>query len=143
MPVRPVPPMLATSAEKLPAGEDWTYEVKWDGYRTLALKQGKRVTLLSRNLKDATAQYPSVARTVQTVNADTVLLDGEIVALDEQGRPSFQALHHQSAHHVVYYAFDVLNVNGRDLLKTPLDQRRSLVGDVLKGTQLLTSDPLP
>ena len=91
--------MLATSAEKLPAGEDWTYEVKWDGYRTLALKEGPRVTLLSRNLKNATAQYPAVARNVQTISADTVLLDGEIVALDENGRPSFQALHHQSEHH--------------------------------------------
>jgi bifunctional non-homologous end joining protein LigD len=74
--------MLATSAEKLPAGEDWTYEVNWDGYRTLVFKQGPRVTLFSRNLKDATSQYPSVARSVQTITVDTVLLDGEIVALD-------------------------------------------------------------
>src|SRR5947209_15066723 len=108
MPVRPVPPMLATSAEKLPAGEDWTYEVKWDGYRTLALKDGPRVTLLSRNLKNATAQYPTIARSVAQLRAEAALLDGEIVAVDEHGRPSFQALHHQSADHIVYYAFDVL-----------------------------------
>src|SRR4051794_12925961 len=96
MTLRPVRPMLAMSADKLPSGDEWTYEVKWDGYRTLAAKDGDRVTLFSRNLKNATAQYPSVARTVAQVRADTALLDGEIVALDEQGRPSFQALHHQS-----------------------------------------------
>jgi bifunctional non-homologous end joining protein LigD len=98
--------MLATSAARLPTGDDWTYEVKWDGYRTLALKNGPRVTLLSRNLKDATAQYASVARGVALIRAETAILDGEIVALDEDGRPSFQALHHQSAHKIVYYLFD-------------------------------------
>jgi bifunctional non-homologous end joining protein LigD len=75
-------PMLATSAAAIPRGAEWTYEVKWDGYRTLALKQGTRVKLLSRNLKDATAQYPSVARAIAQVHGDAVLLDGEIVALD-------------------------------------------------------------
>ena len=74
--------MLATSATKLPVGDEWTYEVKWDGYRTLALKQGGRVKLLSRNLKDATGQYPGIAKAVAQVHADAALLDGEIVALD-------------------------------------------------------------
>src|SRR5205823_4549788 len=102
--------MLATSAKTLPVGDVWTYEVKWDGYRTLALKDGQHVTLLSRNLKDATSQYGSVARSVAHVNAKSALLDGEVVAIDEEGRPSFQALHHQSAHTLVYYAFDLLHV---------------------------------
>ena len=69
--------MLATSADKLPVGKEWTYEVKWDGYRTLALKEGSRVTLLSRNLKNATAQYPTVARSVAQLGAEAALLDGE------------------------------------------------------------------
>jgi ATP-dependent DNA ligase len=56
--------MLATSAARLPEGDQWSYEVKWDGYRTLAVKDGARVTLLSRTLKDATTQYPRVARAV-------------------------------------------------------------------------------
>jgi bifunctional non-homologous end joining protein LigD len=135
--------MLAKSADTLPIGADWTYEVKWDGYRTLAAKDGQRVRLWSRNLKDATAQYPSIARSIAEVHTDTALLDGEIVALDENGRPSFQALHHQSAHILVYYAFDVLHVNGRDTIKVPLTERRSQLAGIVASTRVLRSDPLP
>ena len=135
--------MLACSADKLPVGSDWTYEVKWDGYRTLAAKSGQRATLWSRNLKDATGQYPSVARGVADIHADTALLDGEVVALDEHGRPSFQALHHQSAGVLVYYAFDVLHLNGRDILKVPLEERRAHLANLVAGTRILSSDALP
>jgi bifunctional non-homologous end joining protein LigD len=135
--------MLATSAGKLPVGEEWTYEVKWDGYRTLAVKQGQGVKLLSRNLKDATPQYPSVARAVAQVHGDAVLLDGEIVAVGPDGHPSFQALHHASAHAIVYYAFDLLHLNGRDLMRVPLQERRAALADVVRGTRVLRSEPLP
>ena len=135
--------MLATSASKLPRGEEWTYEVKWDGYRTLAWKQGARVKLLSRNLKDATGQYPSVARAIAQLHADAALLDGEIVAIDDQGRPSFQALHHQSSKAIVYYAFDLLHLNGRDLTRTPLEERRAALVPILERTHVLRSEPLP
>jgi len=141
--LRGVYPMLAVSAPKLPVGGDWTYEVKLDGYRTLAVKEDRRVILLSRNLKDATGQYPSVARTVAQLRAESALLDGEIVALDENGLPSFQALHHQSAHRIVYYTFDILHLNGRDLMKTPLDKRRRALAELLKNTEVLRSEPLP
>ena len=135
--------MLASTAATLPEGDHWSHEVKWDGYRTLALKDGSRVKLLSRNLKDATNLYPAVARDVATLRATSVLLDGEAVAVDEKGRPSFQALHHQAAHTVVYYAFDLLHLDGRDLTATPLDERRVLLATVLKGSRLLRSEPLP
>jgi bifunctional non-homologous end joining protein LigD len=135
--------MLATSADRMPVGADWTYEVKWDGYRTLAVKHGARVTLLSRNLKDVTTQYKSVARSVAQLTADSVLVDGEIVAVDAEGRPSFQALHHQAAHAIAYYAFDLLHHDGRDLLKTPLDERRVKLARLLEGGAVLNSDPLP
>lgn len=135
--------MLASSAETLPAGPDWTYEVKWDGYRTLAAKSGQRVRLWSRNLKDATSQYPTIARGVAQIHADTALLDGEIVALDEDGRPSFQALHHQSVHVLVYYVFDVLHIGERSLLKVPLEERRTELAKLVDGTRVLRSDPLP
>jgi bifunctional non-homologous end joining protein LigD len=136
--------MLATSAAALPVGDLWSYEVKWDGYRTLALKDGARVRLLSRNLNDATANYPSVARAVADLRAEQALLDGEVVAIDEQGRPSFQALHHhRAAHAVVFYAFDVLHLNGEDLTSRPLDERRAALASLVAGTQLLRSEPLP
>jgi bifunctional non-homologous end joining protein LigD len=71
--------MLASAAAQLPEGRQWSYEVKFDGYRTLALKDGPKVKLLSRNLKDATRLYPSVAREVARLQADSALLDGEVV----------------------------------------------------------------
>jgi DNA ligase D-like protein (predicted ligase) len=135
--------MLATTAGAVPVGRDWTYEVKWDGYRTLVRKDRGRITLLSRNLKDATAQYPGVARAAAAARGDALLLDGEIVALDDEGRPSFQSLHHQSAHVIVFYAFDLLHLNGRDLMRLPLDERRAALAPVLAGTDLLHSEPLP
>jgi bifunctional non-homologous end joining protein LigD len=135
--------MLATSSTALPRGADWTYEVKWDGYRTLAFKDGARVKLFSRNLKDATSQYPAIARAVAQLRADVALLDGELVAVDDKGVPSFQALHHQSAATVVFYAFDLLHLNGRDLLAQPLDERRAALAPLVDGTAILRSEPLP
>jgi bifunctional non-homologous end joining protein LigD len=82
MPLPVVRPMLATRAAAVPAGGDWTYEVKWDGYRTLAYKEGARVRLLSRNLSDATAQYPAIAKAIAAVARRSVVIDGEIVAVD-------------------------------------------------------------
>jgi bifunctional non-homologous end joining protein LigD len=81
MAVRPVTPMLATAAAALPRGDDWTYEVKFDGYRVVAVKDGQRVTLFSRNLKNVTRQYPSVVSAVATLK-ETAMIDGEIIALD-------------------------------------------------------------
>jgi len=136
-------PMMATPASALPVGEDWSYEVKWDGYRTLALKDGPRVRLFSRNLKDVTGAYPSVTRTLGELKAAAALVDGELVAIDEQGRPSFQALHHQAAHVVVFYAFDLLLLGGRDLTREPLESRRKQLAAAVTGTSILLSEPLP
>jgi bifunctional non-homologous end joining protein LigD len=136
-------PMMATLAPTLPVGEKWSYEVKWDGYRTLAVKEGPRVRLFSRNLKDVSAVYPSVSRTVGKLKAETAILDGELVAMDEEGRPSFQALHHQSAAAVVYYVFDILQESGRDLTREPLDVRRTRLAAAVAGTPILLSEPLP
>jgi bifunctional non-homologous end joining protein LigD len=135
--------MLATSAAELPEGGLWSYEVKWDGYRTLAAKEGPRVRLLSRNLNDATATYPSVAKAVGGLRAETALLDGEVVALDASGRPSFQALQNRRAQAVAYYAFDLLHLDGMDLTRRPLDERRQALATVVAGTQVLRSEPLP
>jgi DNA ligase D-like protein (predicted ligase) len=137
--------MMATPAATLPAGADWSYEVKWDGYRAQAIKNGPSVSLVSRNLKNITRQYPGVVKAAAGVCADSAVVDGEIVAIDNDGRPSFQALHHASLEGVslVYYAFDLLYLNGRDLTRAPLAERRAALRGVVAGSGLLLSEPLP
>src|SRR5438552_17508917 len=137
--------MMATRAVALPAGADWSYEVKWDGYRAEAVKNGAAVSLVSRNLKSITRQFPRVADWVSRIHAESAVLDGEIVALDGDGRPSFQALHHWSLEglSLVYYAFDLLHINGRDLAHAPLEERRAPLGDVTGDSGVLVSETLP
>src|SRR5688572_22375350 len=99
--------MAARVVEKLPEGDEWLYEVKFDGYRALLLKDGGNVRIRSRNDKDLTNAYPSVAAAGRRLKAAQAVVDGEIVASDGRGRPSFQALQHRAAHpdHViVFYA---------------------------------------
>src|SRR3954470_16264293 len=143
--LKAVAPMMATRATSLPVGADWSYEVKWDGYRAEAVKSGAVVSLASRNLRDITRQYPDVARAVAGLSATAAIIDGEIVALNRDGRPSFQALHHASLAGVtlVYYAFDLLHLNGRDLMRAPLDERRAALRAIVAGSHVLLSDPLP
>jgi len=135
--------MMALPRTTLPSGPGWTYEVKWDGYRTIAVKDGTRVRLFSRNLKDVTAQYPSIAAAVARVRGSRVMLDGELVAVDERGLPSFQALHHQSHAALAYYVFDVLQLNARNLRDAPLGERRRHLSAIVAGTSVLLSEPLP
>ena len=123
-----VTPMAALSVKKLPEGDEWLYELKLDGYRALLLKDGKHLEILSRNEKDLTHMYSSVAAAGLRVHANQVVLDGEIVALDESGRPTFQALQHRGSHpkhQIVFYVFDVLHLNGEDLTDEPLVKRRA------------------
>src|SRR5262245_12858671 len=145
MAAKAVPPMLATAASKLPEGANWSYEVKWDGYRAQAVKRGASVSLASRNLKNITRQFASVARAVSGLRAEDAVVDGEIVALDADGRPSFQGLHHwdTTGLTIVYYAFDLLHLNGRDLLREPLDVRRDALRGALTKSDLFLSEPLP
>ena len=105
-------PMLARSADDLPVGPTWTYEVKWDGYRSIAVKAGASVKLWSRNQKDLTRDYPGIEAALGKLRASSFAIDGEIVALDCDGRPSFQALQHRSTRglSLAYVAFDVLAV---------------------------------
>jgi bifunctional non-homologous end joining protein LigD len=138
--------MMAKLTDKLPEGEQWTYEVKWDGYRALLLKDHGHVQLRSRNDNDLTATYPTIHAAALKLKAQTALLDGEIVALDSKGTPSFQALQHRSAHRnyaIVFYAFDLLHIDGVDLSMTPLEERRKRLPKVVKGSGVLLSEPLP
>src|SRR6201984_1060974 len=142
-----VTPMAARRGKVLPEGKEWLYEPKLDGYRALLLKHSKSLRLLSRNEKDLTPIYPAVAAGGLRLNAADAVIDGEIVALAEDGRPSFQALQHRGSHprHVlVFYAFDLLHLNGRDLLHEPLRARRAQLPQLLgKSPTLRRSLDLP
>jgi bifunctional non-homologous end joining protein LigD len=125
-------PMLATSVDALPGGDDWLFEVKWDGFRALANVHGAAVTLVSRNGNDLTDRFRPVARAVEQASlSPNAVLDGEICAVDEQGRPSFGALQSGSGT-LVYYAFDILEADGKDLLQRPLVERREMLSHVLE-----------
>lgn len=136
--------MQAKLVTQLPSGEGWLYEVKLDGYRALAVKDADSVRLLSRRNHDLTAEYPRLRAAVSRLRADRVVLDGEIVALDEDGRPSFQALQYRARQGVViaYYAFDVLHREGRDLLAIPLEERKAMLGDIVSSSGVLISETL-
>jgi DNA ligase D-like protein (predicted ligase) len=126
--VRFVEPMYALAVQKLPHGQEWLYEVKFDGYRCLAGRDSTEVTLWSRRENLFTKQFPYIAQACERLPPNT-LLDGEIVALDEKGRVSFNLLqHHRSkAQALVFYAFDVLIYRGRSVLNVPLYFRREVL----------------
>lgn len=127
-----VEPMYARSVQQLPEGEGWLYEVKFDGYRCLAGRDSAGVTLWSRRGNLFTDQFPHIAKASEELPPDT-LLDGEIVAIDQNGRISFNLLqHHRSqAQALLYYVFDVLIHRGRDLRKLPLESRREILSEVM------------
>ena len=120
-----IEPMLLLQTDKLPEGDSWRYEVKFDGYRALAIKSGGQVRLRSRNDKDFTKRYPGVVAALRELPDETVS-DGEIVALDASGKPAFSLLQN-GATDVHFYAFDVLILSGRDVTGEPLVKRRDLL----------------
>jgi bifunctional non-homologous end joining protein LigD len=141
-----VTPMAAQLVERLPDGPEWLYELKVDGYRALLIRNGRRVEIRSRNDKDLTRMYPTVASAGLRLNVNEAVIDGEIVALDAQGRPSFQALQHRGSfadHVIVFYAFDVLYLEGRDMMREPLHKRRAKLPKLVDGKTLRLSVELP
>jgi bifunctional non-homologous end joining protein LigD len=141
-----VPPMLATLGT-LPTGGGWTYEYKWDGVRGVVYVQGDDVRILSRNERDVTAAYPDIADAVR--GRGTLILDGEIVAPDDQGRPSFARLQRRmnvrqpsaaliSGTPLHYNVFDLLSLDGTALLDAPFTERRARL-EAQSGFQLTPS----
>ena len=136
--------MTARVVTTLPEGPEWIYEVKLDGYRALLLKHGSEVRIRSRREKPLS--YPEVETAAERLNATSVVLDGEIVAVGRDGRPSFQALQHRGAHPrhaIVFYAFDVLHLDGADLTRLPLVARREHLEKIVEGSGVLVSEALP
>jgi bifunctional non-homologous end joining protein LigD len=131
-PVKFIEPMLADAVAKLPYGsDDWMYEIKLDGYRCLAGKDSRGVRLWSRRQNLFTEDFPGVAQASADLPSDT-LIDGEVVALDGQGRMSFNLLQHRSqANTIRFYAFDLLIYRGRSTLGLELSKRRELLAQVV------------
>ncbi len=126
--------MLATPSDHVPRGEGWLYEVKWDGYRALArLVAGEGATLKSRRGNDFAERFPTVVSALpRAVRTPDCVLDGEVCALDDQGRSSFSAMQQgKPGTPIVYYVYDVLEVEGEPLLDLPLTERRKRLAALL------------
>ena len=124
-------PMLATLSERVPRGSGWSYEVKWDGYRAIARVAGGEATLTSRRGLDMTERFAVVARALErAVRTPDVVLDGEVCALDAEGRASFSVMQ-QGSGPLVLYVFDVLEVDGEPVTDLPLRERRERLEEVV------------
>jgi ATP-dependent DNA ligase len=132
-----IEPMLLLRTDKLPEGTNWAYELKLDGYRAIAFKSRGSVHLRSRNNKDFNGRYPAIVKALSALPDETVI-DGEVIALDDSGRPSFNALQNfaSSRTPVLYYVFDILILSGHDLMAESLKSRR----DVLQSRVLSKLD---
>ena len=140
----PMRPMLATPGRHIPAGDGWTHEVKWDGIRVLADSREGLDRFLSRNGNDVTPAWPDLA--VSPLPGRDLLVDGEVIALNEEGLPDFRVLqermHVRSAAAVArlvkrvpatFMVFDLLRLDGTDLTAEPLERRRELLVDLMEG----------
>jgi bifunctional non-homologous end joining protein LigD len=143
---RPMPdriePMLATLASTPFSDPDWLYEVKWDGYRVETVVRDGRAKLWTRNLKDAEMYFPGLLTPPTWIDAREAILDGEVVAIDDDGRPDFGLLQERiselragrAAKGLVYQVFDLLYFDGKLLLAVPLEDRKRLLHSILRET---------
>jgi bifunctional non-homologous end joining protein LigD len=146
LPFDPIPfriePCLALLTAKPPEGPEWAYEIKWDGYRlAVHLEPGGKVRVLTRGGHDWTARFPDIAADMRALGPATMILDGEAVVLDDQGRSDFNALQKSlggrggklASDRAVLYAFDVLYLDGHDLTSMELEDRRLLLDPLLEA----------
>jgi bifunctional non-homologous end joining protein LigD len=126
-----IEPMKAKLVENPPSAGDWIYELKFDGIRLIVVKDGQKVSLLSRNQNDLSARYPEIVDAVKNLAAEQCVIDGEVVALDEEGRSSFQLLQAREMEGrkspVYFYAFDLLQFDGKTLVSLPLETRKTVL----------------
>jgi bifunctional non-homologous end joining protein LigD len=137
-----IDPMKATAVDKAFSDPDWLFEVKLDGYRVETVVNGRKVRMWTRNKQDAGRYFPDLAAALPTwIRAETAIVDGEVVALDDEGNPSFKLLQARAgplrgrpeqAAPIAYYVFDLLYHDGRSLLNVPLEQRKRLLRSVLR-----------
>lgn len=151
---RPMPtaiqPMLASIAEDPFDNPNWLFEIKWDGYRVISFIENGKVRMVSRNQNDLGPRYPELRELPNLVKAQTAILDGEVVVLDEQGRPSFSLMQQRTgirAHGrqaasrpdlaIIYYVFDLIYLDGYDLRRVGLDDRKRALRQILPPGELV------
>jgi bifunctional non-homologous end joining protein LigD len=148
---RAIHPMLAISVDEPFDNHDWLYEIKWDGYRAVAFVDGSSLRLVSRNQNDLTAAYPELHEIPRHIRASNAILDGEIVAVDDDGRPSFSLMQQRTGVGeggrrirrtrddipVVYFAFDLIYLDGYDLTQANLERRKRLLASIVVPNHLL------
>ncbi|MQW94094.1 non-homologous end-joining DNA ligase [Sinorhizobium fredii] len=138
-----VDPCLAMLVDKPPKGPDWAFEVKWDGYRLAVYVEPDRVRIITRGGHDWTPRLASIATEARQLGYETLILDGEAVVLDDQGRSDFgmlqRALGRKPSLHdpreILFFAFDLLYVDGWDLRRLPLRERRWLLEPIVAGRE--------
>jgi bifunctional non-homologous end joining protein LigD len=152
-----VHPMLATSVETAFDDPEWLFEIKWDGYRAVSFLQDGKVRLVSRNQNELTGEFPELNELSKLIKAKNAVLDGEVVALDEQGRASFSLMQQRTGIRkggrrvgarrelqIVYYIFDLLYVDGFDLRRVALEQRKQVLAQIIARSELVRySDHFP
>ncbi|MGZ4788444.1 MAG: non-homologous end-joining DNA ligase [Terriglobales bacterium] len=147
---RVIHPMLATLTDQPFSSPDWLYEIKWDGYRAIAFIENGKLRLVSRNQNEMTSLYPELQVLPKQVKATQAILDGEVVALDEQGRSSFSLMQQRAGIRsgvkrtrqdtsipVIYYVFDLLYLDGYNLMKVALEQRKQLLQSIITPSPIL------
>ena len=128
-----VPPRLPTKALEPPSGTLWLHEIKHDGFRVIARKDGNRVRLYSRPGNDLTHRFPLIVETLARLRSRSCIIDGEAVACDDKGMPSFDRIRYRRHDASVFlYAFDLIELNGDDLRREPLDTRKATLASVLR-----------
>jgi bifunctional non-homologous end joining protein LigD len=128
---------LAQLVDEAPIGDEWLHEQKFDGYRILAELDGRKLRLLSRRFNDWTTQFPTVVDAVAALPAKSVLLDGEVAVVMPDGRTSFQALQNSFGRRdasIAYFVFDLLALDGVDISKLPLEERKQRLAKLLART---------
>jgi bifunctional non-homologous end joining protein LigD len=143
-------PMLASIVEKPFDDPNWLFEIKWDGYRAVSFIENGGVRLVSRNQNDLSPRYPELQDLPNFLNAKTAILDGEVVVLDEQGRPSFSLMQQRTGIRshgrqgvprrdlpIMYFVFDILYLDGYDLRRVNLGDRKGVLREVLRDGEIV------
>ena len=127
-----VAPCLPTKTANLPSGSQWLHEIKHDGFRVIARKKGAQLRLYSRPGNDLTHRFPLIVETLARLRSRSCIIDGEAVACDDNGVASFDLVrHHRANGNIFLYAFDLIELNGDDLRRDPIESRKATLEMIL------------